>query len=127
MSVVFLIEDEKVLNKNISELLQEEGYEVLSFQDGLDALDFIAAHPSKIPDIIISDINMPLVSGYEFTRRWKGLSERHKQVPIIAVTAMGQQHDISKGKLLEMDEYLIKPVDFEELLSKVSYHLSMHA
>lgn len=119
MANVLCIEDEKVFRENLAEILISEGYRVKSFSDGADALDYLKNLHTDPPEVIICDINLPQVSGYEFIRRLRIIDNPAAHIPVIFLSAMGQKQDILKGLSLNAIDYLVKPVDFDLLLNKL--------
>ncbi len=116
---IICIEDEEVFRENLTQILEIEGYKVKAFRDGAEALDFMQSLSIELPKVIICDINLPQVSGYEFIRRVHMLDTKIASIPIIYLSAMGQKQDIIKGMALNAKDYLVKPVDFDLLISKV--------
>ncbi|AIF80915.1 putative two-component response regulator receiver protein [endosymbiont of Acanthamoeba sp. UWC8] len=116
---IICIEDEEVFRRNLTEILEAEGYKVKAFSDGAEALNYMQSPHEGLPKIVICDINLPQVSGYEFVRRIKMLDSQAASIPVIYLSAMGQKQDIVKGMALNVADYLIKPIDFDILTSKV--------
>ncbi len=119
MTRILVIEDEKKLRDNIVELLFNENYEVDSAENG--ALGIKKVNEKK-PDLIICDIMMPEMNGYEV------LKELQKDIinatiPFIFLTAKVEMSDLRNGMNLGADDYLFKPFDMEELLSTVETRL----
>ena len=119
---ILCVEDEKEIRENLVEILQDEGFEVFSAENGKYGFaEFIA----KKPDIIISDIMMPEVDGYKFlsmVRQTK--NSKNNQIPFIFLTALGQKDDMIKGLDLSANDYLIKPIDFDLLIAKIKQKVS---
>jgi DNA-binding response OmpR family regulator len=118
---ILCIEDETDLRDNIALILQSEGYEVFQAANGQEGLDqFHKAHP----DLILCDINMPVMNGYEVLNKINAASSEKKQVtPFIFLTALGQKKDVISGMERGADEYIAKPVDFDLLLSSIKARL----
>ncbi len=116
---VLIIEDEKYVLENIATLLEEEGYVVKSSSNVFEGIT--AALQFK-PDLIISDVMMPGMSGYDVL---KTLSENDatKSIPFIFLTAKVESEDLRKGMQLGADDYLFKPYKSEELLSAIESRL----
>ena len=108
-----VVEDEKYMNRIISKKLKVEGYSVDSCYDGEEALNYIK---STSYDIIIMDIMMPQKNGYEVLKeiRYEGNS-----VPVLFLTAKDALEDRVKGLDLGADDYLVKPLHFEELMARI--------
>ena len=121
---VLVVEDEKDLNRVITRKLKAEGYSVDSCFDGADALDYMEMTPY---DVIVMDIMMPVMNGYEAAKMIRSLDrEDAKVIPIIAMTANAFIEDRMRAKEAGMDEHISKPVD-AKLLVKVIYELAEHS
>jgi two-component system sensor histidine kinase/response regulator len=117
---ILLVEDNKDLRDNASLVLRLDGYKVQTASDGREALELLEI--GFVPDLIVSDIMMPHMDGYEFFEAVR--QKRHlRTVPFIFLTARGSRQDVSTGRLLGADDYLIKPFDPEELLIAVRTRL----
>lgn len=110
---VLVAEDNENQRKILCTFLRKHQFEVLPACDGEEALDILAE--SKI-DIAICDVMMPKMDGFELTR---SLREYDKTMPILIITAKGEQSDKQIGFLAGTDDYMVKPVDLEELLLRV--------
>jgi len=112
MKKVLIIEDVDFNRDLLTQLLEEE-FEVLSAADGEAG---IALAQRERPDVILMDLSLPIIDGWEATRRLKA-HEDLKAIPIIALTAHAMSGDEAKAKASGCDEFLTKPID-EELLFK---------
>ncbi len=110
---LLIVEDESRMAELLRKGLNEEGYRAACAFDGAKGLELAA---SLDFDIIILDIMLPKLSGYELTRR---LREKKIQTPILMLTARDSVPDIVRGLDLGADDYLIKPFSFEELLARL--------
>ena len=110
---ILVVEDEKRLNRIISEALEDEGYSVDSCFNGLDALDYAAGADY---DVIILDIMMPKMDGLEVVRR---LRAGGNGTPVLFLTARDSVADRVTGLESGGDYYLVKPFDFQELMAVV--------
>ena len=110
---ILVVEDEKRLNRIISEALEDEGYSVDSCFNGLDALDYAAGADY---DVIILDIRMPKMDGLEVVRR---LRSGGNSTPVLFLTARDSVADRVTGLESGGDYYLVKPFDFQELMAVV--------
>lgn len=95
-------------------VLQQNGYEVVTAKDGIDALDKMDNHHV---DLVILDIMMPRMDGYEFTET---LRKCNNNIPILMVTAKEALVDKKRGFFAGTDDYMVKPVDEEEMLLRIS-------
>jgi two-component system phosphate regulon response regulator PhoB len=113
---VLLVEDEPDLNETISFNLGSEGYEVTSTFNGKDALNAIE---NKKPDLILLDLMLPDMSGLEICRELRS-SKKTKKIPIMMVTAKGEEVDRIVGFELGADDYIVKPFSIREFMLRVS-------
>lgn len=112
MTRVLVVEDEVNLREPLVYLLQKEGYDVIEAGDGLVALDLFESHN---PDLILLDLMLPGLSGNEVCRQIRTTSE----VPIIMLTAKGDEVDKVVGLELGADDYVTKPYKTSELLARM--------
>ena len=113
MFSILVVEDDEILNKMISVKLRQETYLVFAAFDGVQALDVL---DREHIDLIISDIMMPNMDGYELTRELRNAAYT---IPILMVTAKNQMEDMEKGFQAGTDDYMIKPVNLKELALRV--------
>ena len=118
--LILVVEDNLTLLEGIRDLLEISGYRVVTAANGRQALD---ALEQERPDLIISDIMMPDVDGFQFHAQ---VQERPELigVPFLFLTARGEKIDIRRGKALGVDDYITKPFDEEDLLITVRAKLS---
>jgi DNA-binding response OmpR family regulator len=109
---ILIVEDDIAMSSGIRDVLEMAGYRVQLAENGLDALALLERFR---PDLIISDIMMPEMDGYQFLERMRRRTE-WAAIPFIFLTAKGQRSDIRAGKQLGADDYLVKSVDLEDLL-----------
>ncbi len=117
---IMVVEDNVSLLEGLKDLLESTGYRVEIAEDGSEALELLK---NVKPDLIISDIMMPKLDGYEFQARVREKPEL-LGVPFIFLTAKGGRDDIRLGKDLGADDYITKPFDEEDLLIAVRSKLS---
>ena len=115
MSTILIVDDEPGLLENISLALEAEGYQVLTAKDGLEALAILEAHPI---DLILADIAMPRMNGYQLYERVRQKSQ-YALIPFIFLSARSMDTDIHYGKELGVDDYLIKPFRANDLIAVV--------
>jgi CheY-like chemotaxis protein len=113
---ILIVEDNPQNRYLMSFLLEQQGYELLSAEDGAQALAMLA---EDAPDLILMDMQLPKVDGYEATRRIKA-DERLRNIPLVALTAHSMQRDEERARDAGCDEFVTKPVDAEGLLALVS-------
>ena len=114
-SHILVVEDHPQNRYLMTYLLESRGYEVEVALDGAVALD---ALEKCAPDLILMDMQLPKVDGYEATRRIKA-DERFKQIPLVAVTAHSMKGDQDKAIAAGCDVFVTKPINGEELLALV--------
>lgn len=110
---ILLVEDEKDLNKTLTKLLKKNNFSVDSVFNGEEAIDYVE---TSVYDVIILDVMMPIMDGYEFL---KELRNRNNHVAVLMLTAKDALSDKVKGLDLGADDYLVKPFEFEELLARI--------
>ena len=115
MAHILLVEDNEMNRDMLSRRLERKGHEVAIAVDGQQAIDFAAAEK---PDLILMDMSLPVIDGWEATRRLKG-AEPTKAIPIIALTAHAMQEDERKAREAGCDDYDTKPVELPRLLQKI--------
>jgi DNA-binding response OmpR family regulator len=110
---VLIIEDEPALLRGLKDNFETEGYDVRTAQNGQKGLDALLHDP---PDLLLLDLMLPKVNGYEICRTARA---RQLDLPIIMLTAKGQEEDIVRGLELGADDYVTKPFSIRELLARV--------
>ena len=112
---VLLVDDEEQIRKLLEAALQRRGYEVAVASDGIEALRQIR---QKMPDLIVTDVNMPNMNGFELTRRLRA-DHRTARLPIVMLSARKAADDILTGYAEGADEYIAKPVEMSVLAAKI--------
>jgi DNA-binding response OmpR family regulator len=112
---ILVVDDQPALLENLALVLELEGYEVLKARDGVEAL---AVLESRLVDLILADIAMPRMNGYQLYERVRR-DPRCVTVPFVFLTARALDSDIRFGKELGVDDYLTKPIQPEDLLAAV--------
>lgn len=110
---ILVVEDDKNLRKLITTYLQRNKYNTYEATNGEEALNVL---DQSYIDLIVSDIMMPKMDGYELI---KSLREAKYDVPILIITAKSEIEDKKEGFLLGADDYMVKPIDIEEMLLRV--------
>lgn len=113
MVTILVVEDDKNLQRLMETVLKNNGYNVLLGKNGLDALDII---DKKHIDLMISDIMMPGMDGYSLV---ESLRQANYNLPILLVTAKESFEDKRKGFNLGVDDYMVKPIDMDEMILRV--------
>ena len=117
---ILIVDDEPAWIKALSHLLRKQGYKVLEATNGKDAL---AALSGAKPDLILSDVRMPDMNGFDFLDQVRRTSKNAK-TPVIFLSAMDDYDARKTAKDLGAADYLIKPFDEKDVLSVLSRHLS---
>jgi two-component system, cell cycle response regulator DivK len=115
MAHILLVEDNDMNRDMLSRRLERRGHQVTIATDGQQAIDLGS---SEKPDLILMDMSLPVVDGWEATRRLKA-SETTRQIPIIALTAHAMAEDERKAREAGCDDYDTKPVELQRLLGKI--------
>jgi DNA-binding response OmpR family regulator len=116
---ILVVDDEKEIVKNLCMALEMKDYETLSAFDGQEALE--VARKEK-PDLILLDILMPKLNGYQVCRELKN-DEATKSIPIVIVTVKSQESDRFWGKETGADDYMTKPIDLPDLFDRIKHFL----
>jgi len=111
---ILVVDDDKAITTLLEALLSQHGYTVLVAHDGLDGMVQVK---KNIPDLIILDIMMPEINGYDVCSNLK-FDEKFKHIPIIVLTSREQELDSRIGQLMGID-YIQKPIDTPILLGKI--------
>ena len=112
---VLIVDDEINIVTALEFLLQKRGYEVMAAQNGADALKQVE---SFAPDLVLLDVMMPRISGYEVCRRMRERPD-WKHIKIVMLSAKGREAEVSKGVSLGADLYVTKPFSNSELVGKI--------
>ena len=118
MKKILIVEDME-FNRDLLVQLLEEDYEILTATDGVAGIELAER---ERPDLILMDLSLPLVDGWEATRRIKA-NEALKSIPIVALTAHAMRGDEEKARICGCDAYLSKPIDEDLLFEKLRQFL----
>jgi two-component system, cell cycle response regulator DivK len=118
MKKILVVEDVE-FNRDLIVQLLEDDYQILSAADGAEGI--LLAERER-PDLILMDLSLPVIDGWEATRRIKA-NEALKEIPIIALTAHAMRGDEEKARQSGCDDYLSKPLDEDLLFAKVASFL----
>lgn len=113
MFKILLVEDDRDLNKTVCTFLNKNGYEAIGCLNANDAYNEMYGN---MFDIIISDIMMPNIDGFEFAETVRSLNQ---EIPILFMTARDDFNSKQRGYRIGIDDYMVKPVDLDELLLKI--------
>ena len=120
MAKILLVEDNEMNRDSLSRLLARRGYEVIFAEDGEEA---VAMTRSALPDLVLMDISLPKLDGYEATRILRGF-DATRNIPIIALTAHAMTSDREKAISAGCTDFESKPVEFLRLMGKIEAYLS---
>jgi CheY-like chemotaxis protein len=112
---LLIVDDDETIRDFLSMALSDEGYQVLTAANGRAALEVVAR---TAPRLILLDMRMPIMDGWEFARAYRELPGPH--APIVVITAARDAGD--RAAQIEADDYLAKPFDLDDLLATVSRH-----
>jgi CheY-like chemotaxis protein len=115
MATILLVEDNEMNRDMLSRRLIRKGFEILIAEDGAKGVEMASA---QLPDLILMDMSLPIMDGWEATRRLKA-ADATKGIPIIALTAHAMSTDREKVLEAGCDEYDTKPVELPRLLQKI--------
>ena len=110
---ILVVDDDKNTRRLISDTLRDEGYKVFTAENGEDALTVL---DHQHIDIAIVDVMMPKMDGLTFT---KTLRDGGVNITLLMVTAKGEPEDVKHGFIVGIDDYMVKPVDFEEMMFRI--------
>jgi DNA-binding response OmpR family regulator len=117
---ILVVDDEPAITASLSYCLEQEGYHVVAASNGEDAARKVL---DAVPDLIISDIMMPGVDGYELCRRIRAYYKT-REIPFLFLSAKSTAESKVRGMKLGSDDYITKPFDLNELITKVGRILS---
>jgi len=112
------VEDNAELAKLLELILRRAGYEIVVAEDGVSALD---AYRHAPPDLVLLDIMLPRMDGYEVCERLRG--ELHAEVPIIMLSSLDSPLDMERSRTVGATDHVAKPFDRDQLLATIRYHL----
>jgi two-component system, cell cycle response regulator DivK len=116
---ILVVEDQRDNRQILRDLLSSAGYDMIEAEDGKAALVAVKA---QRPDLVLMDIQLPLLDGYEATRRIKADPDT-RHIPVIVVTSYALSHDEAKARAAGCDAYVTKPYSPRQLLAKIREYL----
>jgi len=119
MKKILIVDDDRTLRTALSRHLENQGYLVQDAESGNDAMGMFEDNP---PDLVVSDIVMPGMDGFEFCRRLRA-TRSGQLIPFIFLSSKGDVDDRVQGHHIGADDYLIKPFDMRELVAKIESQL----
>jgi len=117
---ILIADDEPNIVLSLEFVLEEEGYRVRIARDGQEALDALAA---ELPDLVLLDVMLPRVSGFEVCERIRA-DPRWRGLRVVMLSAKGREVEVRKGLALGADAYVTKPFAIKELLAEVAAQLA---
>ena len=123
MSKLLLVEDNEMNRDMLSRRLQRKGYEVAIAVDGQQGVEMAQ---TGMPDLILMDMSLPVLDGWDATRQLKA-NETTRSIPVIALTAHAMAGDRDKALDAGCDDYDTKPIEMPRLLEKIEAHLKKKA
>ena len=118
--VILVADDSPSIRKFVSFALAMKGFEIISAADGMEALEKLPNH--KV-NLVITDLNMPNVDGFELIKSIRS-NEEFKDIPIIILSSLGGSEEIQKGMNFGANSYLIKPFDPKRIAYEVAKYLN---
>jgi CheY-like chemotaxis protein len=112
---ILVVEDDEMNRDSLTRLLRRRGYELLTARDGVEG---VMVGQSEMPDLILMDMSLPALDGWEATRRLKA-APKTQAIPIIALTAHAMAADRDKALAAGCDDYDSKPIELQRLLPKI--------
>jgi DNA-binding response OmpR family regulator/anti-sigma regulatory factor (Ser/Thr protein kinase) len=119
MSTILIVEDEQSVRANLIELLENEGYDVLSAKNGKEGYAYAI---SCEPDLVLSDIRMPVLNGIDMLKKLQNNSST-SMIPFIFLTAKTEMHDMREGMSNGADDYIVKPFQIDDVLNAINSRL----
>jgi DNA-binding response OmpR family regulator len=121
LNKILCIEDDAETAALIVEEFEERGYEMTVAHDGLTGFKSVL---KLQPDLVLCDVSMPVMNGFEVLDRLTALTPRFSDMPFIFLTALGDRDDELKGRRLGADDYVVKPIDFDILETVIRARLA---
>lgn len=113
---ILVADDEAAIRTMLEVILSADGHEIVAVADGKQALEYLQTHT---PDAMLLDVQMPFITGFEICSRVKRI-KRFKQVPVLLLTGMDDDHTRDQARMVNADELVHKPVSGKLLRSRVT-------
>lgn len=121
---ILLVDDEELNRKLCERILIREGFSVFEAENGKEAVELMAKSPLEHFDLIVMDIQMPEMNGYEATKQIRSMDrEDAKKIPIIALSANDTEEDIRLSKEYGMNDHMVKPFNIPKLVDVIRSYL----
>jgi twitching motility two-component system response regulator PilG len=124
--LVMIIDDSLTVRKIMETTLKREGFASVSYPDGIEALRALNEHRHPVPDLVILDIGLPKMDGYEVARHLK-TKQQFGNTTIVMLSKRDGVIDRLKGRLVGAKDYITKPFRTQDVMSVVHSHLSSHS
>lgn len=127
MSRVMIVEDDSIILSNLSQLLTLAGLDVIEACDGGQAIAYLEAakaNPKTAPALVISDLMMPNLDGFELLKHIRG-DAVYARLPFVLLTARSESQDLKQAFDLGANDYLVKPFEIDHLMEMVSRQLAL--
>ena len=121
---IVAVDDSNVVLKTLKNVLDKEEYELHLFSNGTRALEYLEQKNNKIPDLIILDIEMPIMNGYDVLKRIRNIPNL-MYVPVIFLTSHNERDQVMKAVTGGVKDYVVKPID-KDILAKKVHSLLYH-
>lgn len=122
MNKVLLIEDDTLIQRTVASKLKKEGFNVISCIDGKEGVEMLN---SELPDIVLTDVMLPYISGLEIVSAVKAITD--KNIRVIVFSTLGQEQTVSEAFELGADDYITKPFSLTELTIRIKKQLKQIA
>ncbi|HTI13870.1 MAG TPA: response regulator [Dictyobacter sp.] len=122
--LVMVIDDSATVRKIVETCLGREGFEVKGFPDGVEAMRWLTEPSARVPDLVILDIGLPKMDGYEVARRLKS-KQQFANTVIVMLSRRDGMIDKLKGRLAGARDYLTKPFKTQEIIDVIESHLGI--
>ncbi|NQU73054.1 MAG: response regulator, partial [Rhodospirillales bacterium] len=120
MPLILCVEDDIPIRRLIVDLLEADGHETIEAGDGQDGMEAVFEHK---PDLVLLDVMMPVMDGFEVLTVLREKHPKFADMPIIFLTALASREHVIAGKELGADDYITKPIDTEMLIATVNSRL----
>jgi len=118
--LIMIVDDSATVRKFVAASLTMQGFTVVAACDGMDALEKL---PSGTFDLVITDLNMPNMDGFEFIRSLRE-NPQYRDLPVIILSSLGDRDSMAAGRELGVQSYLMKPFSLEKIQYEVSKYIS---
>ena len=119
MQKILAVEDSASMRRMVSMVLEDAGFEVILAEDGLEALNYAKQEGSQVPDLVLTDINMPNVDGFELIEGLRNMPD-YKFVPMLVLTTESGTDKKERGKKTGATGWIVKPFDPTQLVAVVN-------